>query len=62
VAGLSLIAGEIGGLAVLGVVGRVGVDEARVEGEIVVAGDDEFAELAVSWLSRPSSLGVLCGI
>jgi hypothetical protein len=47
---------------VLGVVGGVGMDEARVEGEIVVAGDDEFAEWMVSWLSRPWSLRVLCGI
>jgi hypothetical protein len=28
----------------------------------VVAGDDQFAERVVSWLSRPWSLGVLCGI
>jgi hypothetical protein len=30
-------------VAVLRVVGGVGVDEAGVEGEVVVAGDDEFA-------------------
>lgn len=59
---LGLIAGEIWGLAVLGVVDGVGMDEARVEGEVVVAGDDEFAERMISWLSRPWSLGVLCGI
>jgi hypothetical protein len=62
VAVLGLVAGEIWGLAVLGIVGGVGVDEARVEGEVVVAGDDELAERMVSWLSRPWSLGVLCGI
>ena len=42
-AGLGFLGGEVGGLAVLGVVGGVGVDEAGVEGEVVVAGDDEFA-------------------
>ena len=42
-AGLGFLGGEVGRLAVLGVVGGVGVDEAGVEGEVVVAGDDEFA-------------------
>ena len=60
-AGLSLIAGEIGRLAVLGVVGGVGVDEARVQGEVVVARDDEFAKRIFSWLSRLWSLDVLYG-
>ena len=40
---MGFLGGEVGGLAVLGVVGGVGVDEAGVEREVVVAGDDEFA-------------------
>ena len=43
VPGLGFLGGEVGGLAVLGVVGGVGMDEAGIEGEVVVAGDDEFA-------------------
>lgn len=41
---MGLGGGQIGGLAVLGVaVEGVGVDEGGVEGEVVVAGDEEFA-------------------
>ena len=43
----------------LGVVGGVGVDEAGVEGEVVVAGDDEFAGCVVSGLNCLWSLKVL---
>lgn len=58
-AGLGFVAGKVGGLAMLGVVGGVGVDEAGVQREVVVAGDDEFAGCVVSELNCLWSLKML---